>query len=676
MDQKQEFYLSTALYVSLADGNISDQEISAICNSNLFKPFISTENIRICGDKIKKITAENLDVVTFLKSELKKVKLNKEDTRNLIEELLKIACSDQDFSQNEQYILKLLCQEFEIDEMFFNSLKDKYLNESTSENTLGQNITDPISYNLKLNKNELNFLFNSKEDKLSIIILNKINNNIKEKISVSDFKITIDDIQIKKVKRVAAEVLIDERTIHKSSEINYTGIRENRSLNESQIGLWEDIRTDYEYINLSKKKIFRVDGTNQTYACSQCNGSKKNTCYVCSGSGKNRCNSCSGRGEKRCSSCGGTSEKKCWSCSGSGQKSSYTNGEQVYTQCSSCAGRGRNPCNSCGNGYVTCSNCSGQGQVTCHTCSGLGELPCSKCDAQGYFTSFFNIHSTLISNKDYEYLNGIPDKNYLIRTLIEEKFDFKYNFGEFSIKSLSEYSSDCKNIYIQKSFKINQLPKIIIFKLEECVSMTFSIKIGESVYLGGLDNNGALYYDKSILSQLFFKVIDEIKVTENFKSLTKIRESVINQIPQIENAFHMITEFNSLKGIIESNDKIELKLNKTRKIKLINKKAYLDFLVKKLKLKVMSVIIPLNIISHLGLFLFSISKSYDPLFWTLITLSINLLITRYLSYQDIENNSEDNDASNTVIAALITSLVVITISIVIVYFFGYSVNIF
>ena len=84
MDKKQEFYLLTAIYISMADGSMDDNEISVITSSELFKPFISAENIRFCGEKITNLLKEKLDVITFLKDELNKADLNKTESKTLV----------------------------------------------------------------------------------------------------------------------------------------------------------------------------------------------------------------------------------------------------------------------------------------------------------------------------------------------------------------------------------------------------------------------------------------------------------------------------------------------------------------------------------------------------------------------------------------------------------------
>ncbi len=677
MDKKQEFYLLTAIYISMADGSMDDNEISVITSSELFKPFISAENIRFCGEKITNLLKEKLDVITFLKDELNKADLNKTESKTLIKELVKISYADGDFCQDEKYLINLLCKEFGVDEKYLDSLVEKF-----SKNNISNNLSDSkenekkevISKGLKLNKTELNFIYDNKENKVHDVISEKVKEDIRDEIGISDFEISITDIKIKKVNRLVADTLIDERTTHESSEINYSGLKERRKISESQIDLWEDERSDYEYSNLSKKIIFRVDGTNETYTCSQCNGTKKNTCYTCSGSGKVRCSSCGGRGEKRCSSCGGSSEKRCWSCSGSGRKSSQRDGRTVYTQCSSCGGRGRNPCSSCGNGYVTCTTCSGQGQVTCSTCSGRGEIPCSRCDAQGYFTSFYNIHSILYSLSDEEFINGVPDKNYCSKTTIEEKFDYEKSFGKYTFKSLKEHFADLKNLFSAQKFEKNQSPKKIRFQLDDCISMSFKINIGESVYIGGLSSDGSIFYDKSILSQLFFKVIDSFEVTKNFNSLTKMKATIVNQISEFEKTFSKINEFNKLDKIIKSDDKITLKLNNTRKVKDIDKTKYLEFLAKKLKSKVMKILIPLLIITHIGFFALAVEFSYNPIIWTVSAFILNLLITRYSAFANIDDHKPDNDATNTIPGVFAFEIIIILIFAALVWGLGFELS--
>ena len=118
----------------MADGSLDDNEISTITSSKLFKPFISVENIKFCGDKIEHLLKQKLDVITFLKDELIKANLNKTESRTLINELVKISYADGDFCQDEKYLIKLLCAEFSVDDKYLDSLIDEFSKKSPSNN--------------------------------------------------------------------------------------------------------------------------------------------------------------------------------------------------------------------------------------------------------------------------------------------------------------------------------------------------------------------------------------------------------------------------------------------------------------------------------------------------------------------------------------------------------------
>ena len=204
--------------------------------------------------------------------------------------------------------------------------------------------------------------------------------------------------------------------------------------------------------------------------------------------------------------------------------------------------------------------------------------------------------------------------------------------------------------------------------------MSFKINIGESIYIGGLSGDSSIFYDKSILSQLFFKVIDSFEVTKNFTSLTKVKSTIVNQISQFENTFKKILEFNKLDKIIKSDDKLTLKLNKTRKVKNIDKTKYLEFLAKKLKSKVMKTLIPLLIITHIGFFAFAVEFSYNPIIWTLIAFILNLLITRYSSFANIDDHKPDNDATNTIFGVIAFEIIMILGFAALVWGFGFEIS--
>ena len=104
-----------------------------------------------------------------------------------------------------------------------------------------------------------------------------------------------------------------------------------------------------------------------------------------------------------------------------------------------------------------------------------------------------------------------------------------------SLKIL-EHSSELKNLFLAQSFANNQLPKKIKFKLDDCASMSFDINIGENIYQGGLNNNGELFYDKTILDKY---------VNVDFKTIFNvfIRNCEIN--PNIELTDKLLTFFNN-----------------------------------------------------------------------------------------------------------------------------------
>jgi len=516
-----------------------------------------------------------------------------------------------------------------------------------------------VSKGLRLNNSELKSIFNSESDIIQAVIHYKLKEDIGSNAGLSDFEISIGEIEIKKINNLIVEVLFDERTVHEYSEINYSGLKERRKINPAEIDLWQYIRKDYEFRNLTKVTDFRVEGTNETFTCRRCNGSTTNTCGHCSGSGKNRCSSCSGRGQKRCSSCYGKGQRNCWSCNGSGQKTERgANNEQIRVNCSNCGGRGSNPCNSCTNGYVNCDTCSGQGQVTCFNCSGRGAVPCSTCDAQGYFTRFLNVKSEIKSKSRNEYLNGSPDRWNCSRTITEEIFSFDKSWGKYPITDLKNHSSDLKILFEKQLFTNSQSPKKIKFQLDEVVSMSFKIRMGSSTYLGGLKNGGELFYDKSIVSQLFFTLLDKFEVTENFKSLDRIEKTIVGQIEGFKSVYENINEFRKFDAIIKSSDPIEKKLNKTRGLKNINVKNYLEHLSAILKSKVQRALILTVLLSHVVLLILAFNISSSPIIWTLTSAVTAYFFTKFTAYSSIDNHKPENDASNTTGGVILMSIII------------------
>ena len=151
-----------------------------------------------------------------------------------------------------------------------------------------------------------------------------------------------------------------------------------------------------------------------------------------------------------------------------------------------------------------------------------------------------------------------------------------------------------------------------------------------------------------ILSQLFFKVIDSFKVTQNFNSLTKVKGTFVNQITQFEKTFVNITRFNKLSKIIQSNEAITLKLNKTRRIKQINNKKYLEFLAREHKSNMLVTLVITHIISYILFFVFATSLYRDIDSIILATLGgfgFSLFISVYNMNTGIDDHKPKNDAT-------------------------------
>ena len=352
-----------------------------------------------------------------------------------------------------------------------------------SLNKKSDTISDSI---LRLNKAQMNLIFDKKEEDIEPIVQQKIQNHIEKKLSIKDFEITISDLKIKKAMQLSSKILIDQRSIEEDVEINYGGVSESRSVSKNSINLFNSNcdgkspeRNDYDFKNIGSTKKFRVDGSNETKTCGKCFGLKNITCSTCLGSGKNRCYSCGGRGDKDCSSCDG-GEKRCYNCYGKGTTSSYDYRleRNITKRCTSCSGRGHNPCSNCGRtGRVRCTKCSGTGKLTCSTCRGRGKVRCSRCNAQGSFTHYLKILSDLKLSQNSAFLSDEPDKNYCTKSLGLEEFDYHKLFGKYEFIKLKEHSSELKNLFSKYKFASSQSPKKIRFSLDDCASMSFIITV-------------------------------------------------------------------------------------------------------------------------------------------------------------------------------------------------------
>ena len=129
------------------------------------------------------------------------------------------------------------------------------------------------------------------------------------------------------------------------------------------------------------------------------------------------------------------------------------------------------------------------------------------------------------------------------------------------------------------------MPKKVRFDLEDCASMSFVITVAGNVYLGGLGNDGKLFFDETILDQLFFNIIKSLNIDQTFKSIESIKAPVLAQIPGFKETFEKIKQYKSLSAIVSSSDKNEKRLNDTRKLTKTNTINFSKFLVGKIRYK-------------------------------------------------------------------------------------------
>ena len=636
MTNKEEIFLSLSYWVASLDGNVDVSETTNISESKFFKPFYSLDNFTHCKEKVNNIKKTN-DAQALLKTlldPLPKSKLIKKEKVDLVKELCRVASADNNFEELEKKYINLLARELGVEkEQIVEKHKLRYIIK-----------TEQASPGLKLNKKELDAAYNCREAEVTAIVRQKIQNQIEKELSIKGFTILVNDLQIRKTERLSVHTLYDSRQIEERSEVNYSGAREVRSKSSSQINMFEEDcfsglphRNDYKFKDLSSNIKYRVLGTNDTRTCYSCKGRTQVTCYTCRGARELTCSSCGGRGENKCSSCGGDALVDCFWCS-NGYKEEYDSsvGRTVKKRCNSCNG-GKNPCNSCQSGWISCSRCSGAGKVTCSTCSGLGLIDCSSCSAQGSFTDFLQISSTLEKISTATFLNEEPDKNFCSKNLISEENDHHKLFGKYAFKDLKAHSSEIKNLFVQQRFTKNEIPKKIKFTLDDCLSMSFKIIVGDNIYLGGLKSTGDIYYDTTILDQLFFNIIKTLDVDNKFKTLETIKTPITVQIPEFKNTFDKMTQYKSFVKIVESNERDEIKLNKTRKLSKINTTKYSEHLINNIKRSVKKTIFPLLIFSHLILCL--LFPPWQILF--IISFVVSIIISIWVSSKHLKTKSKD-----------------------------------
>ena len=582
MNRKEEALLSLSYWVSSLDGSVDVKEESFIKESEKIKPFFSQKNFDYCKNWVKE-NSEKKDTGLFLKEIINNANFTKEEAKELITHLCYVGSSDGDFDDLEKKYIGYVVAELQLEkESIVDNFEKKYKNTSPQKNK------ETEDSSLMLDKKTLTLVFNKQKAEVTPIIEKKIKGYIEKKISISDVNLKITDLKIKKTLRLSSNVLIDKREIQEDVEINYTGRSQSRALLKKSIDPFKTLcnkklpnRADIDFKNISAKTSFRVDDTNETKTCGKCMGLKKVTCYGCSGSGKNRCSSCGGRGDKSCGKCRG-GQKYCYSCSGSGTRREYSISQErtVSRRCTSCYGQGYSPCDYCGaTGRVRCSRCSGSGQITCSLCRGKGEIKCLKCDAQGSFTYFLKILSTLKNKTNNAFLNDEPDKNFFYKNVHTEEFEYAQLYGKYKFSKLQEHSSELKNLFVAHKFAKSESPKKIKFCLDDCASMSFIINVSGNIYSGGLKSSGELFFDKTILDQLFFSVIKSLDVDPEFKSLKSIKAPIIAKIPEFEETFLKINQYRSLEKIIPNQDSIEDKLNQTRKLKKINTNKFSKHLI-------------------------------------------------------------------------------------------------
>ena len=642
MNSKQQLYLTLLYWLISLDGKVKVAETKFIKNSKLVDLFYSDENFKFCKSIVDKHSGNNsTDTLGFLKQILKGIELTADESKNLINELCLTASSDGEFSDIEKKYIELLANELGlVDENIIDEFEKK--NTKTSTSFSAQNNDS----SLKLSKKSMDLVFNANTLQLKPILQNKLENNIKKELSLDGFNLKISNLLITKTRRLGVQTLFDERIIKEGREINHRGVRESRSKSESDIDLYSNTykRNDFDFVNLSQNQQFRVDGTNETQTCLSCRGNRQVPCYNCDGSGQVRCD-CNPPGEVKCGNCQGTAEVDCMWCSG-GHKTEYDYDlkRDVRTKCSSCGPTGKNPCSNCQNGFNTCGTCGGSGRKSCYTCSATGKVDCSSCNAQGSFTDFLIISSTLKDSSNKQFLDGEPNVNFCSINTYSEEFDYHKLYGKYEFKNLKEHSPELKNLFLSQNFANNQLPKKIKFKLDDCASMTFDINIGGNIYQGGLNNNGELLYDKTILDQLFFNIIKTLDIKEDFKALESIKIPITLQIPEFKDTFAKIKEYKILDQTIISNTKNEVKLDAIRKLNKTNISKYESFLINTIgkKNKLLSLVISLIGYTSIWFFL----PSWTSLIVLLFVINIAWTFTRIAKHLGDKKKSATNVGSN------------------------------
>jgi|TARA_B110000114_G_scaffold25047_1_gene24644 hypothetical protein len=435
------------------------------------------------------------------------------------------------------------------------------------------------------------YLFSENVSEIKLLIDQKFKNDLNDKFGHSNFPFTVKNINVNKFKRINVTAIFDEREIKEQSEINYGNVNRIRKIDKAKIKRFSFERKNCVLENIGKIEQYRVDDTDQSHTCGTCSGRKEVSCYMCNGKGKNRCGICNGKREVKCSNCNGSVNIDCWSCSGNGRKNEGYGENKRTVTCSSCNGRGSNVCSSCSNGYNTCGTCNGNGEVSCYTCNSSGKIGCSSCSSQGSFTRYLSVISTIVKKENNLVVEGNNPGDFISEKIISEKFTYQKDFIKYKVKDLKEFSTDLKEIFSGLLPNNNQKGTIVYASLEECVSLTFEIVVGESTYLGSL-KNGKLNIDNSAFNLLFYDVINNLVVDSKFNNLINNKTAFEGNLKNVDklwatiNQYHeftdIVTQKNS-KSIFNINDKniATGKITRVRKLDLIDTTKYLNLLRKK-----------------------------------------------------------------------------------------------
>ena len=478
-------------------------------------------------------------------------------------------------------------------------------------------------------------IFSENIKEIETLIDQKFKKELKEKFGHSNFPFNIKNIKINKFRRVFVSAVLDERVIEEKQEVNYTGLKEARKIKKSDIDPFSYKRADCIIDNVGKTIEYRVDETNETQSCGTCRGSKQITCDTCRGSGKNRCDECKGQRQVKCTywGCNG-GDVKCSSCNNGFKTEGYGDNQRTV-RCSSC-NNGYYKCGSCNNGYNTCSTCKGNGEVECYMCNSSGKVNCYSCDAQGSFTNYLSVRSILIKKNSDLVVEGNNPGDFISENIISEKFSFQKDFIKYKISDLKDYKPQLKELFNGLLPNNRQNGNMMYASLDECASLTFEIVVGETTYLGNL-KDGVLWFDNSVMSLLFYDVIDGMSVDSSFSSILSNKAAFDGNLSSTDVIWDSISQYKKFEKLVSSNKNITNKIIEARKLDLLNPLVYLQslypqFIKKETKIKSLVSIFLIAIIMLVfgrsgGLLFMGISNF---ILIPILSLFITIFLTRFL----------------------------------------------